>query len=484
MATTFKIDPVTRIEGHLGVELTVENAVVIDAKSIGTQFRGFELILQGRDPRDAAMLMQRICGVCPIGHATGGINALDDAFKIVPTDAGRIIRNLILGSNLVQSHILHFFHLAALDFVKGPAIPPFTPTYEGDLRLPKDVNDEAVNTYLNALDQRRLAHEMGAIWAGRMPHTQTIVAGGTTEVATEQKIVDFLFRLEKLTKFINEKYIPTVKAVAGVYSDYWTLGAGCKNYLAFGGYPQKGDLDHMKRENFWKPGVIIQGQKEAFSVDKVYENIKYSWYDYDQDSAGETPDKAIISPHYGKKEAYSYVKAPRYNQQVMEVGPLARQLVMETPDVVALGDKAHSILGRHFARAVECAQMAGQMKDWATSLIGQIGQPTATPYKIPDESKGAGLCEAPRGALGHWHVIKKGRTAVYNAIVPGTWNMSPRDDNGKLGPLEQSFIGLPLKNQEQPIEAVRLVRSYDPCLACAIHVVTPDKKTVSKFIVS
>lgn len=484
MATTLVIDPVTRIEGHLGVELEIDNGVVIDAKSIGTQFRGFEIILQGRDPRDAAMLMQRICGVCPIGHATGGINALDDCFQIVPTDAGRIIRNLILGSNLVQSHILHFFHLAALDYVKGPDIPPFAPRYEGDLRLPASINDEAVNTYLEALNQRRLAHEMGAIWAGRMPHTQTIVAGGTTEIATEPKIVDFLMRLEKLQKFIDEKYIPTVKAVAGVYSDYWALGGGCKNYLSYGSYPQKGNLDHMKRENFWKPGIIIQGQKDDFDVANVYENIKYSWYDYHKDSAGETPDKAIISANVKKKDAYSFVKAPRYNGQVMEVGPLARQLVMENPAVVELGDKAHSILGRHFARAVECSQITTAMKDWATSLIAQIGQPTATPYKIPDEAKGAGLTEAPRGALGHWHVIKHGRTAVYNAIVPGTWNMSPRDDNGKLGPLEQSFIGLPIKDPAQPIEAVRLVRSYDPCLACAIHAVTPDKKTLAKFVVS
>lgn len=387
---------------------------------------------------------------------------------------------MILGSNYIQSHILHFFHLAALDYVKGPDVPPFIPRYEGDYRLPDSVNAEVVNTYLEALKMRRRAHEMTALWGGRMPHNQAIVPGGVTEVPDSQKIVDFKFRLAELIEFIDGKYVPTVKAVAATYPEYFNIGVGCKNMLSFGAFPlAEGALtDFVHQEKFFPSKVLAGGQLKDLEPDVIGEDVKYSWY---EDEIEKEPTKAVVTPNTGKKGAYSWVKAPRYNGNVMEVGPLARLITAQNPDVLALGDKAYSVLGRHFARAVEASMIAHAMDEWVMKL--EVGQPVCTPHKVPNEVQGMGLTEAARGALGHWNKIEKGRTAVYNAVVPSTWNMSPRDDRDQMGAMEQALIGCPVKDPANPFEIVRIVRSFDPCLACAIHVMTPDKKVLSQFVI-
>ena len=406
--------------------------------------------------------------------------ALDNAFGIEPPPNGRIIRNLILGSNYVQSHILHFFHLAALDFVKGPDVPPFIPRYEGDYRLPKDVNDQVVGIYLEALKMRRLAHEMTALWGGRMPHNQAIVPGGVTEVPDSQKMVDFKFRLATLIDFVDKKYVPTVKAVAATYPEYFNIGAGCKNMLSYGVFPlAEGALkDFVHQEKFFPSKVLLGGQLKDLQPELIGEDVKYSWY---KNEIEKDPTKAVVAPDSKKKGAYSWVKAPRYNGNVMEVGPLARLITAQQKDVVALGDKAYSVLGRHFARAVECSMIAHAMDEWVMKL--QPGQPVCTPHKVPVTAQGMGLTEAARGGLGHWNKIEHGRTAVYNAIVPSTWNMSPMDDRNQMGTMEQALVGTAVKDPANPFELVRIVRSFDPCLACAIHVVTPDKKVVSQFVI-
>ena len=406
--------------------------------------------------------------------------ALDNAFGIEPPPNGRIIRNLILGSNHVQSHILHFFHLAALDFVKGPDVPPFIPRYEGDYRLPKDVNDQVVGIYLDALKMRRLAHEMGALWGGRMPHNQAIVPGGVTEVPDSQKMVDFKFRLATLIDFIDNKYVPTVKAVAATYPEYFNIGVGPKNMLSYGVFPlEEGALkDFVHQKKMFPSKVLLGGQLKDLQPELIGEDVKYSWY---KDEVEKDPTKAVVAPDMKKKGAYSWVKAPRYNGNVMEVGPLARLITAQQKDVVALGDKAYSVLGRHFARAVECSMIAHAMDEWVMKL--QPGQPVCTPHKVPTSAQGMGLTEAARGALGHWNKIEHGRTAVYNAVVPSTWNMSPMDDRNQMGAMEQALMGTPVKDPANPFELVRIVRSFDPCLACAIHVTTPDKKVASQFVI-
>ncbi|NLW90350.1 MAG: nickel-dependent hydrogenase large subunit [Syntrophomonadaceae bacterium] len=474
------VDPVTRIEGHLKLEVEVEGGVVTNAWTSGSLFRGLELIMQGRDPRDAEQIVQRICGVCPTGHATAGILALDDAFGIEPPPNGRIIRNLILGSNWVQSHILHFFHLAALDYVKGPELAPFKPRYEADYRLPEDINAQAVQHYLDALTIRRQAHEMLAIWGGKMPHVQAIVPGGVSEVPDTSKIYQFLSSLEKITKFVDEVYVPTVKAVAGVYSDWFDVGYGCGNMLAYGGFPLEEGMDHVKKNKLYKSGVYVRGQYGDLDPEMIEEQVKYSWYDNEIEPK---PADAVVKPAPDKKDGYSWLKAPRYNGEPMEVGPLARQWINKQKDVVALGDKkAFSVMGRHFARAIECSEMTKALKEWALQL--EPGQPVCVPHKIPDSAVGMGLCEASRGALGHWHRIEGQRTKVYNAVVPTTWNAGPRDVRNQPGPMEQSIIGCKVADPANPVELVRIIRAFDPCFGCAIHVMTPDKKTISQFAIN
>ncbi|MCR4399390.1 MAG: nickel-dependent hydrogenase large subunit [Syntrophomonadaceae bacterium] len=473
------VDPVTRIEGHLKVEVEVDNGVVVDARCTGTMFRGLELIMQGRDPRDAQQIMIRICSVCPLAHSNAAALALDSAFGIEPPPNGRILRNLMFGSNYLQSHILHFFHLAALDYVKGPDVPPFVPRYQADYRLPDAINKAAVDRYLQALQMRRKAHEMLAIWSGRVPGMQGIVPGGATETVNAQKIIDFKFRLAELIDFVDNVYVPTVQAVAEAYADWFDIGRGPKNLLAFGGFPLEEGPDHVAKKKFFPSGVYIGGKDAPLDPDKVTEQVKYSWY---ADDIAKSPTEAVVKPEPTKPEAYSWLKAPRYAGHVMEVGPLARQWVMGTKEVRALGDKAFSVMGRHFARAIEASQIAHAMDEWVMQL--QPGEPVATPYEIPkEERQGIGLVEGSRGALGHWHKIEGGRTAVYNAVVPTTWNCSPRDDLGQRGAVEQALLGVTVKDANNPVELVRIVRAFDPCLACAIHLMTPDKKEIAQFIV-
>ena len=473
MAEKILIDPITRIEGHMAIEVEVEDGKVVDAKSKGTMFRGLELILRGRDPRDACHIMQRICGVCPITHGTASMLCLDDAFGVKPPPNGRILRNLIQGANYLQSNILHFYHLAALDYVKGPDVPPFVPRYEGDYRLPADINDQAVQHYLTALEMRRKSHEMLAIFGAKAPHAMSFTAGGVTELVTTEKINQFRAYLRDITDFINNAYIPDLLAVADYYADCFTIGAGCKNMLVYGGIRLSDDDDPQL---FFKSGIYTNGEHLPFDHLKITEEVKYSWFrDYGD---GLYPTDGITEPQAGKKDAYTWLKAPRYDGLPFEVGPLARQIVNKQPDVMALGDKAFSILGRIYARGMESVEISKAMDDWLDVLVP--GEPSFAPFDVPKEGEGKGLHEGPRGSLGHWIVIKDHRISNYQAIVPTTWNGGPRDARGVLGPIEQALVGTEVKDVDNPFELVRIVRAFDPCLACAIHVL--DIKGASKEV--
>lgn len=474
MAQKIVVDPVTRIEGHMKIEVTVDNNKVIDAKSSGTLFRGIELILKGRDPRDACHIVQRICGVCPIAHGTASMLCLDDAFNVKPPTNGRIVRNLIQGANYLQSHILHFYHLAALDYVKGPDTAPFIPRYEGDYRLPKEVNDMAVQHYIQALTIRKRAQEMLAIFGAKMPHVTSFTAGGVTEQVTPEKIAQFKNYLQEITAFVDNVYIPDALAITKVYDDWFSIGAGCKNMLAYGGFRLTDGDDPDGQAQFYKRGIYSKGQYGSFDKKKITEEVKYSWYD--DKSTGKYPGEGATVPSPYKKEAYSWLKAPRYDGLPYEVGPLARQWVTKRKDVQDLGDKAFSVHGRHFARALEATDIAHAMAEWLNQLVP--GQPTYAPFDIPREGAGVGLHEGPRGALGHWIVIKDYKIENYQAVVPTTWNGGPRDDKGQLGPIEQALVGAPVKDPDNPIELVRIVRAFDPCIACAVHVL--EIKGISK----
>ena len=504
--TTITIDPITRIEGHLKLEALVENGQVADARSSGTLFRGIELILRGRDPRDAPLITQRICGVCPIAHAMASTLCLDDAFGIseIPPN-GRIIRNLILGANYIQSHILHFYHLAALDFVdvsaaagyagRDPALNslkgfvergqlgPFLPRYEGDYRLSEDANVEATAHYVQALDARRQAHEMLAIFGGKMPHQVGIVPGGATQTVTADRITNFLWRLNALRDFIDSVYLPDVVAIAGAYPDYFDIGAGCGRFLSYGAF-DLGPRNGSPTGNRWLEAGICQSDLATRELDPagIREDVAFSWYA--DATNGKHPSEGDTCPEPDKASGYSWLKAPRYEGSPHEVGPLARimvnyargqQAVVRAVDELlsALGlpvAKLISVLGRHAARALECKLVADAMADWVLQL--DPDGPSYVGYALPEEAVGVGLTAAPRGAVGHWISIRNGVIENYQAVVPTTWNCSPRDAQGQPGPAEQALIGTRVRDAENPFELVRIIRSFDPCLACSVHTAT------------
>jgi len=491
MVTKIKIDPITRIEGHMAIEAVIDDGRVKEAKCAGTLFRGFEIILQGRDPRDANHLTQRICGVCPTSHATASALCIDNAFGLngnIPDNA-KLLRALIFGSNFLQSHILHFYHLAALDYVDAVSVvgdlAPFVPRYEGDYRVTGQKNAELVDHYVKALDIRRKCQQMLAIFGGKMPHNVGIVPGGVTEKPTEDKITNFLWRLNEIRDFVDHVYIPDVIAVAKAYSDYFEIGKGCRRFLAYGGF----DLPIGK---LFKSGVVSPDlQLEPFDKDNITEDVKHSWYA--DSNSGENPAQAQTKPDLKKKDAYSFLKSPRYKGQVCEVGPLPRMVSnyvqgdAKTKHLIdsVLGefnaglDALYSVLGRHAARAVEAKLVADAMVDWLTSL--KPGEPAIVHSQIPDTSEGVGLTEAPRGALGHWMTIKDKKIDRYQVITPTGWNASPKDDKGRPGAVEQAIIGTKIKDKDNPFELVRIIRAFDPCLACSVHTLDARANVLSVF---
>lgn len=460
------VDPVTRIEGHLKVEVEVKDGKVVDAHCFGGMFRGFENILVGRDPRDASQLTQRICGVCPTAHATASVRALDDAFNVKLTTNGRIARNLILGANYLQSHILHFYHLAALDYVKGPDVAPFVPRYNNpDLRLDPKTNQIGVDQYLKALEIRRICHEMVALLGGKMPHVQGMVVGGTTEIPTADKIVGYLWRFKKVKEFIENEYLPLIYQLAGAYPDLLETGKGWKNVISYGVFP----LNDEETEFLLKPGVFTDGKDYSLDAKKIKEYVRYSWFD-DADT-GLHPSQGRTNPKPGKKGAYSFIKAPRYNNRPHEAGPLARMWVTN-PELSAvaqkagfkrmrdLGEKAFSILGRHVARAEEAYRVAKAIEKWLTEI--KPGAETYVKTSVPKEGEGLGLTEAPRGSLLHYIKIKDSVIENYQVVAGTIWNASPRDDMGQRGPIEQALIGVPVPDPKNPVNVGRLIRSFDP----------------------
>jgi len=442
---------------------------------------------------------------------------LDSAFGIagkIPEN-GRILRNLILGAAHIADHILHFYHLCALDyvditkvanyqgnnttlnsikeFIERGELGPFVPRYEGDYRLSDEANQQAVAHYVEALSMRRKGQEMLSIFGGKMPHNCAIMPGGVTEVPTVDKIASFLWRLNELRDFIDNVYIPDVMAVAEVYSDYFEIGRGCGNLLSYGSFDlEVEETDLTKRERLLKQGTVSTDLKLGnLDSDKIMEEVKHSWYaDYDN---GRHPTRGETKPQPDKAEAYSWVKSPRYDSKVYEVGPLARMAVTYAsgdPGVKALVDSTlsrfnaspnalFSVLGRHAARALYTKLIADTMPEWLLQL--KPGEPVCADYTIPEEATGIGLVDAARGALGHWIEIKEGKIANYQCVVPTTWNCSPRDEREQPGPVEQALEGTKIKDESNPFEIVRIVRSFDPCLACAIHLITPKGRMLGKF---
>jgi hydrogenase large subunit len=508
---TVTIDPITRIEGHLKIEATIDGGEVKEARSTGTLFRGIELILQGRDPRDACRITQRICGVCPTAHATASTFALDDAFGIadrIPPN-GRVIRNLILGCNYIQSHVLHFYHLAALDyvdvttvasyegtdpgllaakaFVERGVLGPFVPRYEGDYRFPAELAQRLAGHYVQAFDIRRKAHELLAVFGGKMPHNVGIVPGGVTQIPEVDTIAGFLWRLNEIRHFIDNVYLPDILEVARHYGDYAEIGAGSGKFLDYGAFPQE------KRRLLTAGTIGMDLVPAPFDASKITEAVTHSWYE--DDVAPLHPSEGRTVPTPAKEAGYSWLKSPRYDGEVHEGGPLARMLLSYArgerakeildgilSELGAPASALNSVLGRHAARAVETKLVADAMADWVLELAP--GEPVYAPYEMPDAGEGVGLTGAPRGALGHWIRVKDGAIDHYQCVVPTTWNCSPKDNRDRPGPAEQAIVGTKIHDEENPFEIVRIVRSFDPCLACAVHTITPRGRPIGRVVVS
>ncbi len=508
------IHPITRIEGHLKVEAVVDNGQLKDANISGTMFRGIEIMLKGRDPRDAVMITQRICGVCPEPHAMASVRAVDDFAGLTDKipENGILMRNLILGTRSVADHILHFYILSGLDYIDPARVleyegnnrelntlkhflqqgysSPFLPRDDIDYKFDARTTSIIVNHYIRALDIYRKTQEAATLFGGKWPHDAAIVAGGVSEKLTADKITEFMWRLEEILDFVKNYYLPDVIAVAKTYSEYLEIGKGCQNLLAYNSYRVKSNGNY--NDALLKGGLVNNIDKYSeIDINNITEDVTHSWY---KNSEPLHPAAGRTEPMADKQEGYSWLKSPRYNGEVYEVGPVASVLSTylgkKDPYIKNMVDSAlseiggdisnmHSVVGRHLGRVLSANIIADQLLKWAQQL--KAGEPTTAEYEPPADGKGVGLCAAPRGALGHWLSVKEGRISNYQVITPTAWNASPKDKDGQPGPYEQALIGLKIKESNSPIEILRVIRSFDPCTACAVHVVTPKGNLIGKY---
>jgi Ni,Fe-hydrogenase I large subunit len=561
------VDPITRIEGHLRIEAQVEGGQIRDAWSSTTMWRGLEQILLGRDPRDAWYFAQRICGVCTTVHALASVRAVEDALDITPPPNAELLRNLIAVSQYVHDHVVHFYHLHALDwvdvtsalqadpnqaatiaqslseyprntakqlagvkqrlatFVQGGRLGPFANGYWGHpaYKLPPEVNLLAVSHYLDALDFQRDYVRIHALLGGKNPHPQTYVVGGmaipidpSSQAAINDDTLQEVRRLLKSGQdFVNQAYLPDLVAVGKAYPEWTAIGGGLSSYLAFGDFQAADAKRGMPRADGLLPGGLIRNgdlsKVEAVDPSKITEDVARAWYSYRKG------DNTPLSPYDGETTAnytgpkppydfldvdakYTWLKAPRYDGLAVEVGPLARMmigyargdanikpLVEGALATLGVGPAAlHSTLGRTLARGLETKLLADQ----SIGMLDQLERNIASgdlriaagtkwePSSWPAKARGVGFHEAPRGALSHWIVIENEKIKGYQAVVPSTWNASPRDGAGKPGAYEAALVGTPIADPQRPLEILRTIHSFDPCMACAAHVIDADGRSV------
>ncbi|MFQ5547374.1 MAG: nickel-dependent hydrogenase large subunit [Woeseia sp.] len=558
------VDPITRIEGHLRIEAQMDGDRIAEAWSSGTMVRGIEIILRGRDPRDAWAFTQRFCGVCTLVHGIASVRAVENALDYEIPGNAQVIRNLMIGAQYIHDHVMHFYHLHALDWVDVVSAlqadpqatsqlaqsiskyPKSSPGYFADMqakvkgfveagqlgifakaywghpayKLPPEANLMAVAHYLEALTWQRDVARLHTIFGGKNPHPNFLVGGvpcaidldsdsaiNSARLATVQSIIT------QMRDFVDQVYVPDTLAVAGFYKDWGAQGEGVGNFLTYGDFPAT-DVRDLTSYLFPRGAILNRDLTTIHEVDleadeEVTEQIAHSWYDYSggKDEGlhpykGETTlnydGPAPPYDHLDVGNSYSWLKSPRWKGNVMEVGPLARVLMLyasgheptqelvnytlQTLDVPV--DALFSTLGRTAARTLETKVVADNMQAWYDSLVDNIrAGDTRTfnevlwePSTWPRKAEGVGFTEAPRGALAHWIVIEDGKIANYQAVVPSTWNAGPRDAAGQPGPYEAALVGHQLHDTKQPVEILRTIHSFDPCIACAVHVTDPNGK--------
>jgi hydrogenase large subunit len=562
MAQRITVDPITRIEGHLRIDVEVENGAINKAWSSGQMWRGIEVILKGRDPRDAWVFTQRICGVCTTVHAVASVRAVENALGLeIPINA-QYIRNLILALHGLHDHIVHFYVLSALDWVdvvsalkadvrktvqlaeslsnwpnnsynrfkavqeKVQAIVdsgqlgPFANGYWGHpaMTLPPEANLMAVSHYLEALDYQRKADQAIAILSGKNPHIQNMSVGGVTSAINldnEATLnMERLYRVKQLAEevqgFVKQVYLPDVIAIGALYKDWLAYGAGVTNYMAVPDMV----LDSGGTQFDLPGGTIVGGDLQSIKPfasfndpyfrDNVVESIARSWYKGDW---SRHPFKEETVPDYTDFQdngKYSWIKAPRFKDMPMQVGPLAQVLIgygqghaltkKYVDDALSRVSSLagaqvgagvlHSTPGRHLGRAIRAAMLSDLALSHWQKLVTNVGNGDLEIFNKPTfpqgEQQGFGFHEAPRGALSHWIVIRDGKIKNYQCVVPSTWNAGPRDSNDTPGPYEASLVGNPMANPQLPLEVLRTIHSFDPCIACAVHMLDPAGAELSR----
>jgi hydrogenase large subunit len=565
MSERIVVDPITRIEGHLRIEADIdEKGMIQDAYSSGTAIRGIELIVRDRDPRDVWAYVQRICGVCTTVHALASIRSVEDALQIqIPRNA-HLIRDIMNEAIFVHDHVVHFYHLHALDWVDVvnalkadpnetsriaqsiSSWPKSSPGYFKDVqnkvkkivdsgqlgifangywghkayKLPAEVNLLAVAHYLEALDWQKEIVKIHTIFGGKNPHPHYVVGGMATPLDINsdngihaERLMHVSQIIDQAREFVNEVYIPDLLAIGSYYKD-WTHGGGLNNYLCYGDF-STGSIYETEKYRFPR-GIILDGNlQEIHDVDlkdpeQVQEFIDHSWYTYDGKEGGHGlhPWEGETSLNYtgpkapfktlNTEDKYSWLKSPRWKEKPMETGPLARMIVgyaAGKEEIVQIVDETlqkldipltalQSALGRTIARGLESVLVSNWMRNDMDELFNNIKNGNQVtfdrtkwePSTWPKQAQGVGWMEAPRGALGHWIEIENQKTKNYQAVVPTTWNASPRDHQNQIGAYEAALKGTPLLDKEQPLEILRIVHSFDPCLACAVHLTDLETK--------
>lgn len=450
------IFPVTRIHEPLQVDVEIQAGRVVDAWVGGHLFRGFEAMMAGRDVRDAPLFLQRICGICSSAHAVAAAMAMQQACRVVPTPNGQHLINMILAADMVQNHLRHYSMLVLFDYVRGPDMAPWVPRGQADYRLPKKLNDDILAHARAGVGFAARAHEMLAVFGAKAPHQQTIMATGVTQRATADMILTYTAILREIKQYVSDTLLPDVLAIADYYKDYYAIGVGYGNLLSFGMFPAP-----VTGVRAVPDGVIVgRGAVQPVDGGQIRETVRYSWYRGDRE---ETPAEAGPNePAYGKQDAYSWVRAPRYNGLPCECGPLARAWIGGS------WRRGVSVMDRIVARARETLLLCELAEGWAARLVP--GAPTLRPFTPPPQGEGSGLTDVMRGTLGHWLKYKDGKIERYRVITPTEWNFSPRDALGRRGPVEEALVGTPVADAASLVEVGRVVRSFDPCFTCSVHV--------------
>jgi hydrogenase large subunit len=459
------IFPVTRIHEPMRIDVEVQGNRVVDAWIGAMLFRGFETMIAGRDPRDVSLFTQRICGICSSAHAVAAAMAQQQAFNQQPTPNGQHLTNLIFASDIMQNHLRHFYALVLYDYVSGPAMPPFVPKPK-DYRLPKKVNDELLAHGREGLIKAAQAHELMAIFGAKAPHQQTIMPTGVTERAEVPQLMAYRALLGKIRAWVDKYMVADILTIADYYQEYYKIGAGYGNFLSYGMFPQP-----TTGQREIPAGLVIsKGSVQPLAEAKITEEVRYSWYK--DDAAGRHPSDGLTVPDRSKADAYTWVKAPRYEQLPVEGGPLARAWIAGERRTV-------SVLDRIIARARETEKMCRLAESWLDQIVP--GAPSFRPYTAPPQGEGTGLTDAMRGALGHWLKVDDAKVSHYQIVTPTTWNFSPRDARGQRGPVEEALIGTPVADPNDLVEVGRVIRSFDPCFTCAVHVV--DAPSVKPLLI-